>query len=145
VDWGSAAEIAVAALAVLAAGLKLIDVRTRVPRRRRQLMHNLDLRDRLAENSDARKRLEGFIDKAVIEMVIDETEKRRDPTGVVLAGLLLAAAGWAAYQYWAHDGHWAWLLLAGSLAVIGVVGMAQDVVPRRRDERGRPIRQAKAS
>jgi hypothetical protein len=145
VDWGQVGEIAVAALATLAAGLKLMDSRQETSRRRSQLANDLDLLDRLPPGSEAHERLERFINKSVVELVVRETEERRDPVGIVLAGAFLIGAGWAGYQYWVQDGSRWWLVPAAVFGLIGLVGMSQDAVPRRRDARGRPIRKDDSS
>jgi hypothetical protein len=140
-DWGSVGEVAVATIGALAAGLKLMDTRQATSRRRRRLMRDLDLLERLPADSDARQRLEAMIHQAVLDLVSDETEKRRDWTGIVLATAFLLGAGWAGFQYWAHNGSGWWLVLLVVLGVFGLVGVAQDAVPRRRDAGGRPIRE----
>jgi hypothetical protein len=141
VDWGLVGEIAVAALATLAAGLRLMDSRQAMSRRRSQLVNDLDLLDRLPPGSEAHERLERFVHESVVDLVVRETEERRDPVGVVLAGAFLVGAVWAGYQYWVHEGSRWWVVLAAVLALFGLVGMSQDAVPRRRDARGRPIRE----
>jgi hypothetical protein len=104
VDWGTVGQVTVAAIGALAAALKLVDSRQELPRRRRQIMNDLDLVDRLSPGSEARTRLEEHVHEAVLNLLSDESEKRRDPVGMVLATIFLAGAGWAAFQHWGNDG-----------------------------------------
>ncbi len=101
---------------------------------------NIDLLNSLPESSSQRTRLLEHIDDAVQQLMDDEREKRRDPTGVTLALIFLGGGLWLAWLGMSGSGstRW-WLAPAGVLLVFGAVGLSLDAVPRKRDEKGRPI------
>jgi len=82
------------------------------------------------------------VESSVDKLIERETELRRDPMGIGLGIAFIAGAVVAGY--FATDAPnfmWAMVLalLAFVFGLIGLVGFIQDVVPRKRDEKGRPI------
>jgi hypothetical protein len=117
-----------------------VQVRRGRPKRRDLLKQDLKLYRQLPEDSSARGKLLEHIDAEIIRIISDDEEKRRDPTGIglgiffllVAIGLLVAAI---------HQGGWWWWLLIPAFitGLLGAVGLAQDAVPRKRDDRGRAL------
>jgi putative effector of murein hydrolase LrgA (UPF0299 family) len=70
-----------------------------------------------------------LIEADVSKFIADSTVKRRDPTGMVL-GLLFVAAGLATGYYdFVNDGWWRLLLLlSATLVLFGTVGFTEDAI-----------------
>ena len=75
-----------------------------------------------------------------MSLIRDEAELRRDPTGIVLGLVLVGAAAAGVIGAVLNRGWW-WALLVPAvfLGLIGVLGFVQDVVPRKRDDKGKVI------
>lgn len=139
--WDTVSKILLAALpvlAVLATGL-----RDRFNKRSR-LKADLELLPLIPVDAPAYEQWRSYIDRAVANTIARESELRRDPFGAVLALTFLAAAAAMAYTATSQQQPYWWIGTA-FLGLFGVVGLAQDGVPRRRDERGRPIKPGKPS
>ncbi len=128
-------------LAVLALGVAVIQYLRSRGGPRAQLREEAELLQLLPEG-ETRDRLAAHVDSAVAKLISRESELRRDPSGIVLGLAFIAAAIFAGYfGYTAETLVWAivlWLT-ASLLGLLGIVGFVQDVVPRKRDEKGRPI------
>ena len=137
-NWDSISKIAIAFSGVVAAWLQLR--RGRGGGRRAQLQRDLDLLALLPEDSTARAALSQHVDAAVVSLIRDEAELRRDPTGIVLGLVLVGAAAAGVIGAVLNRGWW-WALLVPAvfLGLIGVLGFVQDVVPRKRDDKGKVI------
>ncbi|MGI9194587.1 MAG: hypothetical protein ACR2FO_08805 [Actinomycetota bacterium] len=135
-DWNRAL-VAIASVASVVGVVREIARSTRRHRRRDWIIKDLDILKLLPDASEARPRLEAHINREVMQLVDDEEQKRRDPFGIVLAVIFIALAAWTAFL--AYQGSHGWLVAAVPLALLGVVGLAQDAVPRKRNEKGRPL------
>ena len=118
---------------------KIVDAFRGRPSRRDRIRKDVELLGLLSPESDAKAKLPEFVDQEIIALIEDETEKRRDPTGIVLATALTGISVWLIVTVIAGDTSAWWLLVAVPFLLLGVVGFSQDAIPRRRDERGRPI------
>lgn len=136
-DWEMIAKAVAAILATLAAAAKAVtEVNGRYATRAR-IDRDLAIYEKLPDGA-ARQTLLTHIESSVLRLVEDEAEKRRDPTGVVLAGAFLAMSAWAAGE--AADGTRLWWILAGVLGILGAVGMSVSLPRAHRDDRGRVVR-----
>lgn len=138
VNWELLGGIALAMLAAVAAVAQLLRV---LPRQRDRIMQEVKLLNSLPRESAARQSLLDHIDQLILKSIKAEAELRRDPTGIVL-GLILMGGGLIPLYYgWEAGGFVRAMLwvLAGFLLILGGMGFTQDVVPRERDERGRPV------
>lgn len=106
---------------------------------RERVREDLELLALLPDDHRLRPVLLSRAEDALDQLLRDESEKTRDTSGIVLALFLLAGAGATGATEVANNA--LWLLLAVPLAVFGTVGLSQDAVPRRRDERGRAIKE----
>lgn len=106
---------------------------------RRRIRSDLEMVQLLPDDSDARARLSEHLEKAVLQLIENETQKRREPVGIVLAVVLLLLAGWFFWFAVSERGA-ALVLLAVAVVtlVVALAGLAEDAVPRRRDESNRP-------
>jgi hypothetical protein len=132
------ANIVVAVLGVLAA---LAQTRRNRGGGRAQLRQDVDLYNSLPPESSSRGKLLGHIDQQIERLITSEDELTRDPVGIclgiiiLLIGLVLFVAAFREAGLW-------WLLLVPAIffAILGAVGLGQDLPRRKRDERGRVIR-----
>jgi hypothetical protein len=137
-DWAdTGSKLALAALSVAAGILQYTRGRGG---RRGQLKNDLELLALLPKESTSKENLRKRIDAQVETLITDETEKRRDPVGIVLALVIMAlglALCWAAVS---SRGIW-WILVppGAFLVILGIVGFVQDVIPRKRDAKGKAI------
>lgn len=135
-DWDDAAKLVAALGPVIVAWLGLQASRSELRGRRARLMQDVELLKLLPQDSESKRVLEIHIERAISRLAEDD-EKTRDPFGIVLALLFLASAGWGWVQTLAGS-NW-WLVLALPSTVIGIVGFTRDIVPAKRDSRGRPL------
>lgn len=137
-DLAPVAAISTAAAALLG---RLLPGHSVGGRRRDLILRDIELYERLPNDSPARQVLLQHIERSVTKLTVDEEVQRRNPFGMTLAalflvgGLLLANVGRNA-QSW----QWTWWVAAVVCLVFGAVGMAQDAASVERDERGRPVR-----
>ncbi|WP_181775320.1 hypothetical protein [Amycolatopsis pittospori] len=139
-NWDTASKLIAAGVPVLGALIELYR-RREGNRQRRQLKIDVDLVSSLPEDSAARARLLTHIDNTVELMLQGQNELRREPTGITLAIILIVAAGGLIVLAVRSPSSW-WLWIpAGFCIVLGLVGLSQDAVPRKRDVRGRPLKE----
>jgi uncharacterized membrane protein HdeD (DUF308 family) len=128
---------ALAGVAALIAGIREI-ARQFTDRRRSHLKHDLDCLALMPEAVDFRQTWIIHIERSIDTLLTRETELRRDPNGIILALIFLGGAAAATIAILNGSSSLLWILVV-ILALFGLVGLAQDAVPRRRDARGRPI------
>ncbi len=133
--------VAVAAIGVVGSWLQ---VRRGRLRGRDLLRQDLKILKQLPAESNARERLLEHIDNEIISIIESDEEKTRRPTGIVLAIIFLALAIFLLVEAITRAGWWWWLILPAIFTTIfGTVGLSQDAIPRKRDEKGNAIRQPK--
>jgi hypothetical protein len=137
VDWE---EIVAAATTAVVVALEVLRVRLGRGGRRAELKQDLEILSLLPEGSETRDHLKAHVDRVVMGLINDEAEKRRDPYGVFLGLVFLALGVWVGTL-----GSRLWLALAGFLALLGVLALWQNAIPRRRDERGRIIEEGRSA
>jgi hypothetical protein len=142
-DWDNVSKVVIASAGAVAAAAKVIGDMRATSSRREQIRKDIELLNLLDVSSTARVALAAHVDGAILQLIEDEAEKRRDPTGVALAFFFLLLALWSGISAFAADGSKWWLLLAVPSLLLGLVGLSQDGVRRKRDERNRAIRQPK--
>jgi fatty acid desaturase len=104
------------------------------------LKQDLKILKQLPEESTARQRLLEHIDKEIISLIESDEEKTRRPTGIVLAIVFLGLAIFLLVEAITRAGWWWWLVLpAAVIGIFGAVGLSQDAVSRKRDEKGNVI------
>ncbi len=135
-DWS---KVVLAAIPVVGAVAKVL--RGAVQGRRGRLVSDAELLAKLPPDSAAYERMLGHLDAEVARIIDEEDRKRRDLVGVVLGVALLAGAVALVVSAWRSDGDVAPFLWAAAavVAILGTVGLVQDVIPRARDDTGRPI------
>ncbi|MFE9956182.1 hypothetical protein [Micromonospora sp. NPDC005299] len=135
--WDTYGQITVAVLTIGAAVLQV----QRRGGRRAEIRQDLELLALLPKGSEAHRLMTKHIDSSVTKLIGVESEKRRDWTGVVLAIIFIAGALTAVYYAFQASGLLSVVLWVAAVLVgtIGAAGLAQDVVPRKRDAKGRPI------
>jgi hypothetical protein len=79
------------------------------------------------------------IDQSVERLIVDEDELRRDPTGIGLAVFFLISTSVLVVFAIRSGDWWLWPIVA-FLGLFGVIGLSQDGSRRKRDAKGRPIR-----
>ncbi|WCO67053.1 hypothetical protein PO878_21415 [Iamia majanohamensis] len=137
-DLAPLAGIATAAAAVFG---RLLPGRAVGGRRREVILRDLDLFDRLPESSSARKVLLDHIERSVIQLTLDETTKRRNPSGMTLAAMFLIGGGLLVYVGWnARGWEWTWWISGVFCLALGAFGLVQDATRAERDEKGRRIK-----
>ena len=139
-DWE---KIVVPVAGVLALALQLLREGVGRGGRRAKVKRDLEILNLLPDSSKARSELQTHVDNVIRGMIRDETEKRRDAYAAILGIMFLGLAYWAAglgAKFWSP-----WLALASTLALLGVVALYQGLVPHKRDERGRIIREERPS
>lgn len=105
--------------------------------RRNRIKHDLELL-KLMPKGEAASRLEEDINQRVLKLIEDRSDKRRDPLGIATALIFIGLTIWTALL--AFKGSNWWLAAAIPLGIFAVAGSMNELVPRRRDERGRIIR-----
>ena len=135
-DWS---KVVLAAIPVVGAVAKVLG--GAVKGRRGRLVSDAELLAKLPPDSAAYERMLGHLDAEVARIIDEEDRKRRDLVGVVLGVALLAGAAALVVSAWRSDGDVAPFLWAAAavVAILGTVGLVQDVIPRARDDTGRPI------
>ncbi|GAA1580308.1 hypothetical protein GCM10009678_73760 [Actinomadura kijaniata] len=94
----------------------------------------------LPDDSKAKKALLERAEAAIARQIAEEGELKREPVGIILATIfLLISAGMILTAF--NSGGWWWisLLPASFFLLFGIAGLQQDAIPRKRDEKGRPI------
>jgi hypothetical protein len=134
VDAEAASQVLAGSAAAVAAAGKIWSDRRARGGARELIKRDLELLGLLPADSPVQPELREHVEHAIRRLIDDEQEKRRDPLGIGLAAFLLLSAALALRA----GGYWIWL--AAPTGLLGVIGMAQDAVPRRRDDRGRPLR-----
>lgn len=133
-----AVAVVAGVFAVLAAAIKYFEL---FGRSRSDIGKDIEIYNALPDSSSAKKKLLENIDLRIKQSIVNETQKRRDPLGIIL-GLTLFAAG--AYFSWftVENGGWWWLLfpVAVIICIVGIVGFFQDIKKTERNEKGRPIK-----
>ncbi len=128
------------AVAVIGVGGSWLQVRRGRPRGRDLLKHDLEILKQLPEDSKARERLLEHIDKEILSIIESDEEKALRPLGIVLAIAFLGLAIFLLVEAIIRGGWWWWLLLPAAVtASFGAVGLSQDAVRRKRDEKGNAI------
>lgn len=136
-DLAPVAAIATAAAAVLGS---LVPGRSVGGRRRELILRDLDLFERLPEDSPARQVLLEHIERSVGQLTVAETTERRDPSGMTLAALFLLGGVLLVYVGWnAQSWKWPWWVAGVFCLTLGGVGMAQDATRAERNDRGRRV------
>ncbi|MFI9642902.1 hypothetical protein ACIG87_23065 [Micromonospora sp. NPDC051925] len=137
--WDAFGQILVAVLTVGAAYLQIQRQRT-TPRQ--SVMHDLDILDRLPKESKARGQLAEYIDRAILKSIEHETELRRDPSGLVIAAIILVGSVAAFYYGWSASLMVKILLwtFAAFLLALGGAGLAQTLPKRKRDAKGNQVK-----
>jgi hypothetical protein len=129
--------VAVAAIGVAGSWLQ---VRRGRLRGRDLLRQDLKILKQLPTESNSRKRLLEHIDKEIIDIIESDEEKKRNATGTVLATIFILGAIFLVVEAIIQAGWWWWLLIpAIIIATFGLVGLSQDAVPRKRNEKGNAI------
>jgi len=110
------------------------------PRVHRSIERHLRLYEALPDASTSKTDLLAHVDAMVADLVLVEQTKRRDWSGIGVAGfLLLGGASMGAVAMSAGHGRW-WSWLWGVVAVfavlIGIGGMVSSVPLAERDEAG---------
>lgn len=102
------------------------------------ILKQIQVHDALPESSPARKTLLDSIERQV-EALAKTGGPRRDPVGIGLgvAFLVLAVLGGWSVARWGGGWWWASPIVV-FLALLGIVGLAQDGPKRARDSKGRP-------
>ncbi len=129
--------IVVAALAAVTAAIRFWGDRAG----RQRLKLDLEILQLLPQDATVRSLWLAQIERRIDDALERESERTRDPSGIVLALLFLAAGGVVTYESASGDFSGWWAALAAVLVLFGAVGLSQDAIPRRRDARGRPIRE----
>ncbi|MFI6758294.1 hypothetical protein ACIBF5_04010 [Micromonospora sp. NPDC050417] len=128
------AQIAVAALGVLSAAVPFLGGR----QDRRILKEDIELLNKVPDGV-IRQRLERQV-IATLDEIEAARHHRRDPYGVTLALVLIAAS--VIGGVWAISAGGWWLLslvVVAFVFAVGAAGLVQDVTKRKRDKRGDPI------
>lgn len=130
-----------AMVAILTIGAAFVQFRRSTSYPRENLRHDLEILAKLPRDSEARAKLAGHIEDAVIRSLDVEDDKRRDPTGIALGVIFIVGGSAAAYYGFQTETFWrlALWVLAALLLLLGIPGFVQDVTKRKRDAAGRPI------
>lgn len=124
---------------MIAATLKLAELYRARTNKLAEIKSLLEIANLLPETSEARRAATQDAESQLIGLLRDETTKRRDPTGFVLAIVFLLGGAWAGIAAFTGSGWWLGIL-AFVLLALGATGLSQDAVRRERDAKGRPIR-----
>jgi hypothetical protein len=137
VQWIWVTPVAVSVIGVAGSWLQVHRGR---PHGRDLLKQDLKILKQLPEESTARQRLLEHIDNEVISLIESDEEKTRRPTGIVLAVAFLGLAIFLLVEAITRAGWWWWLVLpAAVIGIFGAVGLSQDAVRRKRDEKGNAV------
>ncbi|MFJ5778543.1 hypothetical protein [Streptomyces sp. NPDC093094] len=122
----------------------LAQLRRRRPKIRESVRHDAELLALLPEESEGRRILQDHIDNAIRMMVQVEDHKTINPGGAFGAASMFAigAGGLVALYVWApFDAWWWWVFVcqAGMAVLGGVLGVVDELTPKHRDIRGRPL------
>src|SRR4051794_25155558 len=79
-----------------------------LPNARGSIDSNIRLHERLPEGSEAKPELLRHIDEQIRLMIVDERAKRRDPSGITVACILLIAGAPLGYLALTHGGWSTW-------------------------------------
>ena len=111
---------------------------------RRQLSRDCQLLKELPADGRAHELMSAHIDALTEQLLHDESEKRADNSGTVLA-IIFLIAGAALVVRGSSGGSWpwAWFVSAGVLLLFGAVGFSESRKHVVRDERGRDISRAR--
>lgn len=132
------------AVAAIGVGGSWLQAHRGRPRGRDVLRKDLKILKQLPVESTARERLLEHIDKNILDIIESEDEETRRASGVVLALTFLGIAVFLVVEAFILGGWWWTLIIPASvIAVFGGVGLSQDAVPRKRNERGDAIREPK--
>lgn len=126
-------------LGVAAFGLAgaLFQQRRRRPLAREQLKVDLELWSALPNESSARSALLENIDSRVERLITEETEHRRDWSGVTIALILIGTFGWLTWLAWVAGGAYRFLEIAVlPMLLMGIFGFFTSIGNKKRDERG---------
>jgi hypothetical protein len=105
------------------------------------IQRDLDLLGQ-ATDKELQSKLLAHVHRMVDRLIQEEDDKTREPVGIALGISLIVMSLW--FGWLAHSAtgwwQWAWLGVALTVGVFGLVGFVQDVTPRTRDARGRPVK-----
>ncbi len=107
-------------------------------RQREQLKADVELLSLLPEKSAVRAKLLEHVEKTVERMIHEDEELKRDPSGIAIALFFIATTVVVIAYAFRTDFWWLWLI-AVFVGLIGVAGLADSVVLKRRDEKGRAL------
>ncbi|MCW2794022.1 MAG: hypothetical protein JWO76_3120 [Nocardioides sp.] len=137
-DVDSVSKIALAVVSLAAAILQFLRARGG---RRAQILSDIELYKALPDSSSAKRELLELIDGAIKALISEETEKRRDPTGIGLAISFLLLGPLAIAWGINGDGWWNVLILVGAVVLLfGIVGLSESATLKARDEKGNAIK-----
>lgn len=138
VSWVDAGRVLVGALPILA----ILAGAIRGPGAfRSRLKHDLDLLEKIPEETEARKLFEDYLAEQVRRFSTLETNSSRNWQNVII-GSALVGAFLALTLYWGTRDHWAWWVVAtvpAAFALAGLVYVFEAAQRRPRDDEGNPI------
>lgn len=120
--------------------LDILTRSTRLARLRSQIAHHTDLLAKLPESSRARKMLGEHVDRLTEVLVAaerDRLERRHDYGAAIVALILAAGAGYAAWAAF-NAGSWWWFAfpICALFALTGLVGLFTELSGRPAAARG---------
>jgi hypothetical protein len=125
--------ILVAGLGIVAAWLQSRHVRDDG---RSRIKQDLKLLSLLPSESNARDRLVGHIDNAILRLVEREDEHTRDWLGIPLATFFVILACWSCWIAFEKHGPWLLLLVpALGTGVFGIAGLGVSIPKKKREPR----------
>ncbi|GAA3396084.1 hypothetical protein [Streptomyces roseoviridis] len=133
---------AIATVVVAVAGVVgvLIERRFRKPPSWEMARLELEILSLLPDGSEVRSDLIKHVDATIETFIKVESDKRRDPVGIVLALVFMAASAVLFYGAAENGGAWWWLAApAAFTGLFGVVGFIQSVRSLKRDTAGRAV------
>ena len=94
----------------------------------------------LPSEGESKQKLLAHIERQVLQLVDQEHETRRDPSGIVLGLLLIVIGAWLSLLI-GRTGGWWWLFspCAGFVLLLGIVGLTDAAGRSRRNEKGRKV------
>ena len=105
---------------------------------RDQVKSDLEIWNALPGDSSVREDLLADIDYRVRRLLKDESELRRDPSGMTLGVLMVVLFAWLSWWVWTLGGSYRFLELATiPLLIFGAFGFVESALKASRDERGR--------
>lgn len=107
---------------------------------RQRLRHDVELLEKLPEDSEARNRLLTLLDKEIEQLVLVDTEGKRDWTGFGTSLVLVVALGGLGLWLWGLDAAlWrALALIPWLFALVGLTSILESLQKIPRDEKGKP-------